>query len=144
MKTQLLLVLVIVFILILAYNSTPKAYYSDEHPILDEVRNRFRVISPEYGKIPLKLGDKSYTEDKKVITLCIVDPNTNSYYDMNTIMYVALHELGHVITPRGEEAHGKVFKENFASLLKQAQTKRVYDSTKPIPVEYCGTGPDID
>jgi len=145
MKPRLLLIIVIFFILLLAYNTTPKAYYSEKHPILDEIKKRFRIIKPEYGKIPLRIGDKSYTEDKSVITLCIVDPDNNDFYDINTLMYVALHELSHVITPYGLETHGEEFKENFSKLLRLAQNKHVYDSTKPIPLSYCGVkGSEVD
>ena len=80
-----------------------------------------------------------------MITLCVVDPNTGEFYDTNTITYVALHELAHVITRAdGDESHGDEFKGNFARLLKEAQAKGVYDARKPIPLTYCGVGPDDD
>lgn len=145
MKPQIFLVFVILFIVITAFALAPREYYSEKHPILNEVRRRFGVINPRYTQIPLKTGKKSYTEDKTVITLCVVNPETGGYYDINTIMYVALHELAHVITNAdGDQSHGEEFKGNFARLLKVANAKGVYNSRKPIPVTYCGVGPDHD
>ena len=144
MKPQLVLIITVIFILLLAYNTAPRNYYSEKHPILDQVKERFKMIKTEYGKIPLRLGNKSYTENKKAITLCIVDPEKNDFYDINTIMYVALHELAHVITPFGLETHGEKFKENFSNLLRRAHQIRVYDSTKPIPMTYCGVNSETD
>ena len=116
-------------------------YYSDSHPILNEIRARFSRINPKYGNIPLKIGDKAYTEDKSVITLCIVDPHTKKFYDINTLMYVGLHELSHTLTKAdGDESHGDEFKNNFAKLLKEAQARGVYNGNLPVPVSYCGTG----
>lgn len=143
MKPHIFLVFAILFVLVSAFTLAPRAYYSEKHPILDEVKRRFRIIDARYAHIPLRTGGKSYTENKSVITLCVVNPETGEFYDINTIMYVALHELAHVITKAdGAESHGDEFKGNFASLLKQAQIKGVYDARMPIPITYCGIGPE--
>lgn len=139
MKPQAFLTFIIIFVMVCCYIMTPRAYYSEKHPILDEVKRRFRIIDEKYARIPLRTGDKSFTEDKSVITLCVMNPRTGEYYDINTVMYVALHELAHVITPFGKETHGPEFKNNFASLLKRAHIVGVYDSRQPIPVAYCGS-----
>ena len=143
MKPYIFLVFAILVVLISTFTMAPRAYYSEKHPILDEIKHRFRILNPMYGRIPLRTGNKSYTEDKSMITLCVVNPETGEFYNTNTIMYVALHELSHVITNAdGDESHGDEFKGNFARLLKDAQMKGVYDSRQPIPITYCGVGPD--
>ena len=145
MKPHIFLVLAILFVVVVAFALAPRAYYSEKHPILDEIRRRFRIISPQYGRGPLRTGTEAYTESKSVIYLCIQDPETGEYYDINTLMYVALHELAHVITKAdGDESHGDEFKGKFARLLKEASAKGVYDPRKPIPSTYCGVGPDAD
>ena len=88
---------------------------SSNHPLLVDVKNNFSKIKPDYANIPLREGDSAYTENKAAITLCLKDPHTGTHYDMNTIMYVALHELAHMITP--QQGHGAEFKKNFADLL---------------------------
>jgi hypothetical protein len=108
--------------------------------MLDIVRKNFTKINPEYTKIPLRAGDSAYTENKHVITLCLQDPSTKKYYGINTIMYVALHELSHVITK--SKGHGDEFKHNFAKLLEQGSKLDIYDPRIPIPSTYCGIGPD--
>lgn len=118
----------------------PKSYYSHNHPILNKVRSNFKILDTRYEKIPLRQGDSAYTEDKAVITLCLVKPGTQEYYDINTIMYVALHELAHVIS-KGH-GHGEEFETNFAKLIRDAAEKGIYDPRKPIPDTYCGIGPD--
>jgi hypothetical protein len=129
----------IVIIMVAAYAVKSKSYYSTKHPILDEVRENFSKLNPKYAKIPLRTGDSAYTENKEVITLCITNPSTGQYYDINTIMYVALHELAHVITPEGKEEHGTEFKQNFSTLLREAAKAGIYDPRRPIPASYCGT-----
>jgi hypothetical protein len=110
---------------------------SSHHPMLTQVRNNFSKIDPKFANIPLRTGDSAYTENKAVITLCLTDPGTNKHYDINTIMYVALHELAHVITPEGAEEHGTEFKKNFSSLLNKAAMIGVYDPSRSIPTTYC-------
>jgi len=113
---------------------------SNSIPLLKQVKSNFTAIDPKYSDIPLRTGDSAYTENKEVITLCLTDPVTGKNYDINTIMYVALHELAHVVTPEGEEEHGSEFKKNFANLLKTGSRLGVYNPNKPIPATYCKVG----
>nr|QBK86891.1 MAG: HtpX-like membrane-bound metallopeptidase [Marseillevirus LCMAC103] len=105
-------------------------------PMLGLVRANFTRLSPAYAAIPLLAGRSAYTDNKAVITLCLSDPKTGEPYDDNTIMYVALHELGHVITT--SVGHGREFRKNFSNLLARASNYGFYDSTKPIVATYCG------
>jgi hypothetical protein len=123
-----------------AYALAPKVYHSSKHPLLDEVRDNFSKINPKYTEIPLIEGDSAYTENKAAITLCLKDPKTNTYYDMNTIMYVALHELAHMVT--SSTGHGKEFKKNFANLLRTGAQLGFYNPKKPMPSTYCGVKND--
>jgi hypothetical protein len=127
--------------ILIVYSLVP--FYRDQtsnYPTLGLVRANFTKINPRYGKIPLRVGDSAYTENKEVITLCLVDPDTNNFYDINTIMYVALHELAHVITPDGSTEHGTEFKENFSKLLREGAATGVYNPRIPIPATYCKVG----
>jgi hypothetical protein len=117
-----------------------RTYYSSKHPLLDRIRESFSVIDPKYAKIPMQIGGSAYTENKEVITLCLKDPMSGKYYDYNTLMYVSLHELSHVITPPKYEEHGEEFKKNFSRLLSIAASKGIYNPKKAIPATYCGVG----
>lgn len=136
MKNTTTILIICVVVLILVVSSTTRSYYSHNHPILTQVRTNFAKINPEYAKIPLRKGDSAYTENKSVITLCLKNPKTGEYYDMNTIMYVALHELAHIVSKT--HGHNEEFKRNFDALLSQASSLGIYDPTKPIPPNYCG------
>lgn len=140
MRNTVVVFLVVGLVVIAAFALAPRSYYSHDHPILNQVRDNFAKLNPEYAKIPLREGNSAFTENKAVITLCIKNPETDGYYDMNTVMYVALHELGHIVSKT--HGHNDEFKKNFATLLRQAARKGIYDPRKPIPTTYCGVGPD--
>jgi hypothetical protein len=126
---------------LVVYSMTPS--YKDEtpnNPILSQVRANFVRLDPKFAKIPLRTGDSAYTENKEVITLCLTDPDTNRNYDINTIMYVSLHELAHCITSEDEDEHGPAFKQNFSKLLIKASDEGIYNPRIPIPATYCKVG----
>jgi hypothetical protein len=133
---KIVVLLLVTLVVIVALLTTQRSYYSDKHPILDKVRENFVRIDPKFGDIPLRYGNSSYTEKKSVITLCLAKPENGEFYDMNTIMYVALHELAHIITK--SKGHGDEFKANFINLLRRAAQLGIYDPNKPIPTSYCG------
>jgi hypothetical protein len=139
MKTETVCIIIAAFTVIVIFTIRSRQHYNEDHPVLNEISRRFSILNPKYGKIPLRTGSKSYTEDKSAITLCIVNPDTKKFYDINILMYVALHELSHCITRAdGKESHGDEFKGNFSNLLREAADKGIYDPTKPVPGTYCG------
>lgn len=79
-------------------------------------------------------GDKSYTINKEKIYLCLVDEK-GDYYDLNTLVYVVLHELSHVLCD--EIGHTEKFHYIFKELLQQADKAGVYDPSVPIIANYC-------
>ena len=140
MKISVVIILVLIFTAFMVYFLTYRSNYSHDHPILNKVRQNFSKLNPDYGRIPLREGNSAYTENKRTITLCLKNPETKKYYDMNTIMYVALHELGHIVSKT--HGHNDEFKRNFSLLLREASRKGIYDPRKEIPQTYCGVGPD--
>lgn len=125
-----LLVAAIVFL------GTRKEHYSDDHPILNELRKRMVKLDPEFAKVPLRVGNSSYTENKEVITLCLKDPHTGKYYSMNTLQFIANHEWAHMLTK--SHGHTAEFRDKFAKLLKRATQLGIYDPSIPIEQNYCG------
>ncbi len=81
----------------------------------------------------------SYTINKgEKIVLCLRSKFLNNIHDMNTIMYVVIHELAHVACP--EYGHTPLFRKIFIFLLKESEKINIY---KPIdyrinPQDYCG------
>jgi hypothetical protein len=127
--------LVTLSVVIYMLNKTPRDD-TNSVPMLKKVRDNFARMNPAYTSIPLAEGDSAYTENKNHITLCLRDPKTGSAYDENTIMYVALHELAHVVTH--SQGHGDEFKANFNEILKRAADQGIYNPTLEIPSDYCG------
>lgn len=108
-------------------------------PHIEVIKEKFSIIDPKYKNIDIVAGEPgkgSYTLGKKKIVMCTVDPDTGAPYDEHTQMYVALHELAHVITKKYDE-HGPEFQANFNYLLKEAQRRGVYRPIYRPPATYC-------
>jgi hypothetical protein len=118
-----------------AYTLSKRSYYDSKHPLIGQIKAKLALLDPSYARIPLREGDSAYTENKEVITLCLADPDEKKFYDMNTLMYVTLHEVAHVISK--SQGHGDEFKQNFATLLRRGAEIGIYDPRKPIPSTYC-------
>ena len=80
--------------------------------------------------------------DKSGATIAIVigeEELSNKLVTINTMMFVAIHELAHLMTK--EVGHTKTFWDNMRYLLKVAISLNIYtkqDFNKN-PVKYCGT-----
>ena len=127
-------------VLVAVWYFWPRKRVESNNPLIRELLRRFAALKPEYGDIQIGEGNSSYSENKEFMILCLVDPKTGRYYDINILTYVALHELAHMIS--SEYGHGEQFKKNFAQLLESAHQKGVYDPNQPIPSDYCGLDPE--
>lgn len=81
----------------------------------------------------------SYTINKgEKMVFCLRSKVLHNIHDINTIMYVTVHELSHVLT--SSYGHTPEFKENFKFLLVQANKIGIYKITdyRRSPVDYCG------
>jgi hypothetical protein len=85
----------------------------------------------------------SYTEDKKVLVLCLrhKKPDAQGNYelhDINTMMFVVLHELSHMANKSW--GHAVDFWVLFKFLLLNAIEAGIYDAVdyKKYPINYCG------
>jgi hypothetical protein len=90
------------------------------------------VDSKEYTSYSVNKGEK--------IIFCLRQKNKEqSMVDLNTIMFVGIHECGHICTQ--SIGHTKEFWDNFSWLLEESIQIGIYTQTdyKSKPVEYCGT-----
>ena len=72
------------------------------------------------------------------LSICIRDKNTEKFIDNNIIIFVAIHELAHIMTK--ETGHTPMFWDNMKYLLEKASLSGIYqaqDYSKD-PVNYCG------
>jgi len=82
----------------------------------------------------------AYTENKgDAIAFCLnSDKKGMALIDLNTLTFVAIHELSHVMTL--SEGHKQEFWENFKFLLQNAVEANIYQPVdyKKKPVDFCG------
>uniref|UniRef100_A0A6C0L2Z4 WLM domain-containing protein n=1 Tax=viral metagenome TaxID=1070528 RepID=A0A6C0L2Z4_9ZZZZ len=80
----------------------------------------------------------SYSVNKgEHISLCIRN-NDGTFIDENTIIFVFIHELSHVMTE--EIGHPKIFWDNMKYLLEEGEKLGIYEPVdyKEEPKNYCG------
>jgi hypothetical protein len=85
----------------------------------------------------------SYSVNKgDSIHLCLrqKDQTNEPLVDENVMVFVALHEMGHVITSPSVASHGPEFWNNFGWLLREAEAIEIYkyQDFRAHPVKYCG------
>lgn len=130
----IILVLVIILIILAIYLQV-KDHYSQSDPMIQKLKGIIQEISPEAAsKIRVYKGDKSYTINKRNVYLCLTDEK-GEYYSMNTLVYVALHEIAHVLCE--SIGHTEEFDSIFKELLIKAEKMGYYDPNMKIPQDYC-------
>lgn len=85
--------------------------------------------------LEIVVDTSSFTINKKTIHLCTRNPKNGFTYDINTLMFVVLHELAHVICK--DVGHTPNFELINASLLDYAVSRGFYDPSRPFAKDYC-------
>lgn len=110
-----------------------------KYPDNSDVRRMYTRFDPNaLSEGSIESGYTSYSVNKgKKIVLCIRQED-KTFVDFNTMLYVAIHELAHVMTL--ELDHPPQFWSNFKFLLEEATSINLYhnkdSSADPLP--YCG------
>lgn len=130
----------ILFLIILIVYVVCQRYPLRGHsPQIIEIKERLARLDPAFAKLPIYIDDSAYTINKRTVYICLYDRETGQVFDMNTLMYVTLHELAHVVTTQREaDEHGPIFRRNFSRLLELAAQRGIYDPSRPLPKSYCG------
>lgn len=119
--------------LILLVNHLIKAYPADERT--ERVADNFNpdklkegIDNPDYTSYSINKGEQ--------IVLCL--RNKDKLMDINTMMFVVLHELAHVASV--SVGHTNEFWNNFRWLLEESINIGIYQKQEfeKKPVEYCG------
>lgn len=104
-----------------------------------QIATNFEALPDQFSESTPEAVHTSYTVDKQKVFMCLRQRNTQEeLVSENVIVFVALHEMGHVGT--ASIGHTPEFWNNFAWLLKQAEELQIYTYTdfSAHPVEYCG------
>jgi hypothetical protein len=117
------------------------AYMAEKHPDDDRVKMLVKGFNPK--KICETLPTSTltaYSENKgEKIAFCLNKrKNETKLIDLNTLTFVALHELSHVMTK--SVGHKQDFWINFKFMLENAKEANIYNPVdyKKAPQEYCG------
>jgi hypothetical protein len=114
--------------------------YQDKPQIQRLVRN-FRANPERLLESTPDADHTSYSVNKgEKVHLCLRqrEGNNEQLVNDNVMMFVALHEMAHMIT--ATIGHGPDFWNNFGFLLKEAEQQGIYkhQDFKSHPVSYCG------
>jgi hypothetical protein len=88
---------------------------------------------------PATTINTSYVLNKgDLIKLCLRDPTTNELHDFNTLVFVNLHELSHLLDRN--YGHNESFWRGFKTILEEATELGLYTPVdyQKKPVKYCG------
>ena len=116
-------------------------FMDEEHGDQLRVKRLVKNFNPERITETLQTSKlTAYSENKgEKIAFCLNETKTgNKLIDMETLTFVAIHELSHVMS--NDVGHGDEFWVNFKFLLENAERAGVYKNIdyKESPKSYCG------
>jgi hypothetical protein len=116
-------------------------YMKEKYPDDPRVIRLYKGFNPKKISETLPTSElTAYSENKgEKIAFCLnTTKDGNKLIDINTLMFVALHELSHIMTE--SIGHKQDFWENFKYLLINAKEANIYQPIdyKKQPKEYCG------
>lgn len=111
--------------------------HPDDERTVRIVKN-FNVDAISEGSENAKYTSYSVNKGEKVVLCLRSRDKNNKLMDLNTMMFVSLHELSHIGSKT--VGHDETFWENFKWLLQNAVQIGIYQQQdfKQKPVEYCG------
>ena len=112
-------------------------------PQIKQLNEKFEADPKRFYEATPDSEHVSYSVNKgDSIHLCLRqrDDDKEPLVEENIMVFVALHEMGHVITPPTVASHGPEFWNNFGWLLREAESIGIYkyQDFKAHPVSYCG------
>jgi hypothetical protein len=114
-----------------------KRDYPDD-PRTIQVLQNFRADKISEGSENTKYTSYSINKGEKIVFCLRQKDEAKTLMDLNTMVFVALHELSHIATE--SIGHNKEFWENFKWILRVAVKEKIYifqDFNKD-PKGYCG------
>jgi beta-lactamase regulating signal transducer with metallopeptidase domain len=108
MEILMMILLIIIFVIILVFSNKNDTYLESLKPILSKILDKAGYHMIDHN-IPIHLRkskDRTYTIDKQKIYV-VVDNPSGQRYNRDTLIFVLLHEIAHIISP--DEHHTKGF-----------------------------------
>ena len=116
-------------------------YCVERFPEQDNVKRLKRGYNPKkiYETLPTS-EYTAYSQNKgEKLAFCLdTEKNDGNLIDLNTLTFVALHELSHIATK--STGHTEEFWNNFKFILQEAVKINIYEpiNYKKEPRKYCG------
>jgi hypothetical protein len=117
-------------------------YVGKKYPDNEDVQRLVQRFNPKKISETLPTSEHTaYSENKgEKLAFCLNKKKSDNskLIDINTLTFVAIHELAHVMTL--SEGHKQVFWQNFKFLLENAKEANIYLPVdyKKNPEPYCG------
>jgi WLM domain len=118
------------------------SYVDKKHPKNENIQRLVKGFNPKKVMETLPTSEfTAYSENKgEKLAFCLnrKKKDNNDLIDENTLMFVAIHELSHIMTK--SIGHKSEFWENFKFLLEEAKAAGLHQPVdyKKEPQEYCG------
>lgn len=117
------------------------AHMKEKYPDRENVKRLVNGFNPKRVNETLPTSEyTAYSENKgEKLAFCLnTQKNGNKLIDENTLTFVAIHEVAHIMTK--SIGHKPEFWNNFKFLLENAKEIGVYnpENYKEDPKEYCG------
>ena len=119
------------------------AYVGKKYPDDEDVQRLVQKFNPTKISETLPTSEfTAYSENKgEKLAFCLnknKKENEGKLIDINTLTFVALHELSHIMT--SSVGHKQEFWQNFKFKLENAKAANIYQPIdyKKSPKEYCG------
>ena len=117
------------------------AYCGKKFPENEDVQRLVQKFNPTKISETLPTSEyTAYSENKgEKLAFCLnKEKDGTQLIDENTLTFVAIHELSHIMTL--SEGHKREFWQNFKFLLEQAKSANIYNPVdyKKNPESYCG------
>ena len=116
-------------------------FVGKKHPGNEDVQRLVQKFNPTKISETLPTSEfTAYSENKgEKLAFCLNrKKDETTLIDINTLTFVAIHELSHIMTK--SEGHKQIFWQNFKFLLEEAKVAKIYIPIdyKNNPEPYCG------
>ena len=115
-----------------------KEEYNEYKSALQRMKNNFREDNISESSPNNNYTSYSINKGEKIV-FCIRSKKTGELVDLNTMMFVAIHEMGHLMSE--SVGHTQEFWKNMKYLLHRGEEINMYKHIdySEDSVEYCGT-----
>lgn len=108
--------------------------YGRSADMINRLKRDLLLIYPNIHSLKINSGRENFTKNKKEIYLSLTDVN-GRFYNYNSLIYIAIHELAHIICP--EYGHTYSFYQIHKGLLEDAIKKGIYNHRLPSHHNIC-------